>query len=1173
MAFVHLHVHSEYSLLDGACRIRELARTAKENGHTAVAITDHGVMYGVPSFYRACLDEGVRPIIGCEVYVAARTRFDKTHERDAQSNHLVLLVQNETGYRNLITLVSKGFTEGFYGRPRVDLDLLRAHSEGLIALSACLAGYIPRCILAGDITEADRYARELHDIFGAENFYLEIQNHGLEEQKTVLTELVAMSERLTIPLVATNDVHYLTRRDAEAQAVMMCIQMNRTIAEGRPIGFETDEFYYKSTEEMTRLFAAVPEAIENTARIAERCTFEMEFGKLTLPKFKTPSGEDETTYLRRLAEEGLASRVARGDIVFTEKNTEEVYRARMAYELDVVSSMGYSGYYLIVWDFIRYAKEKGITVGPGRGSGAGSLVAFHIGITDVDSIAFDLLFERFLNPERISMPDFDIDFCDDRRDEVIAYVTERYGSDHVAQIVTFGTLAARAAVRDVGRALGMKLSRVDAVAKLIPRALDVTLESALRGKELRAMYEEDEEVRKLIDMAKRLEGMPRHASTHAAGVIITDKPVSHYVPLAQNSETVVTQYDMERVAELGLVKFDFLAIRYLTIMANAEREIREHRPEFDLTKIPLDDAATYDLIGKGNTEGIFQLESAGMRQMLATLQPDRFEDIIAAIALYRPGPMDSIPRYIERRHDAAKVTYETPELAPILETTYGCIVYQEQVMQIFRDLAGYSLGRADLVRRAMAKKKTEAMERERADFISGAESRGISRRSAEQIFDEMAGFAKYAFNKSHAAAYAVNSYRTAYLKTHFPREYLAALLTSVLGSAEKTAEYVEECTRNGIRLLPPSVLASYADFHVVGGDIRYGLLAIKNLGRGFVNRLIKERENAPFTTFEDFVRRMQKHELNKRQLESLIKSGALDGLDAHRAQMLASYESLIEDAAGASRNNLAGQLDLFAAASDVAPKFALPDVPELSSRERLALEKESSGLYFTGHLLDEYAEHIAALAPMHFSALLPDENGEFSIEDRAKICLCGMVEHRKNKETRAGKMMAFVTMSDKFGSGEIVVFSEPLERFAHLLVSGEAIAVVGTASIEDDRIRVLLSDAFPLLPNGTPAIAALRQEQKKSPPAEQNRTQARLKETETTDGKEKTLYLKVPDRESAPCRRALAVISIFSGSAPVVLYEAGTAKYHRMTGIGAALTPFVLSELRELLGDENVVLK
>ncbi len=1174
--FAHLHLHSEYSLLDGACRVADIPRRAKEMGQDAVAITDHGVMYGVVEFYRACVKEGVKPIIGCEVYVAKRSRFDKVHDLDSSSYHLVLLCENETGYRNLIRMVSLAFTEGFYSKPRVDMDLLRQHHEGLIALSACLAGYIPRHIVSGEYEEAEKYARKMRDIFGEDHFYLEIQDHGLEEQKTVNRAILDISEKTGIPLVATNDVHYLRRGDAESQAILMCIQTNNVITDGRPIGFETDEFYMKSTAEMERLFADYPGAIANTAKIADMCDFHFTFGETQLPRFRPEDGSEPAAYLTRLAWEGLAARVDAGHIIYTAGREESQYRERVEYELSVIEKMGYCEYYLIVWDFVRHSKSAGIPVGPGRGSGAGSLVAYLLGITDIDPLRFDLLFERFLNPERVSMPDFDIDFCYDRRDEAIAYVREKYGADHTAQIITFGTMAARAVIRDVGRALGMSYADVDDVARQIPRTLGITLADALKMDGLKKMYDEDPDVRRLVDTAMALEGMPRHASTHAAGVVITEKPISEYVPLAVNNTIPVTQFDMNTVADLGLLKFDFLALRYLTIISQAEAQIRENHPDFDISAIPVDDRRTFDLITAGKTEGVFQLESGGMRQTLMQMKPERIDDIIAAIALYRPGPMDSIPKYIENSRDRSRIRYATPLLAPILDVTNGCIVYQEQVMQIFRVVAGYSLGRADIVRRAISKKKLSVLESERVSFLSGAAERGIDEGAAADLFEEIVGFANYAFNKSHAAAYGVLSYRTAYLKAHYPREYNSALLTSVLGSADKMAEYIAECARVGIKILPPHVNESDRDFHVDGTNIRFGLLALKNLGRPFVESLLAERKRGgKFASFDDFMHRMGDTISNKRQLEMLIKSGALDGLGAKRSQLLTVYETVLDARSAANRQSVAGQLDLFSTPAAVEdspaiPAISLPDIPEYSARDLLALEKDSSGLYFSGHILDDYSRHVEQIQPDAIASIkasftademeeesVPDAGGK-QYTDKQSVKIAGIIARRQNKATRGGEQMAFLTVEDRTGEIEVIVFAKSLETFGASLLLNEAVVISGTISLreeEDPKILLrsakLLSDNASFVPPKSSAPAASTPQDSKKSPAK--------------------LFLKVDSMDSELYKRAESFIGIFPGTFPVVFYDASAGKYFRADGYGVELNDFVLRELRCILGDDAVI--
>lgn len=1164
--FVHLHLHSEYSLLDGACRIADIPKAVRAAGHTACAITDHGAMYGVVDFYKACKKEGIKPIIGCEVYVAPESRFDREYGRDHAPEHLVLLCENETGYKNLIYMVSEAFQTGFYSKPRIDMDLLRGHSEGLIALSACLAGRIPRLISAGNYEAAKAYALEMHQLFGPDRFYLEVQDHGLSEQKIVNDALFQMSEQLGIGLVATNDVHYLRRSDSDAQAILMCIQTNSCIEDGRPIGFETDEFYYKETWEMERLFSDHPEALTNTVKIADMCQLDFQFDKTFFPSYKCPGGERPGAYLESLAMTGLERRVKEGTIDF-QKIPRETYLQRLQYELPVIDGMGYSEYYLIVWDFVYWAKSHGIPVGPGRGSGAGSLVAYLVGITDVDPIRFDLLFERFLNPERVSMPDFDIDFCYDRRDEVIQYVREKYGEDHVAQIITFGTMAARAVVRDVGRALGMPYGEVDVVARQIPHTLNMTLEKALEGKELSEMYESDPKVRRLIDVGRALEGMPRHASTHAAGVVITENPLTDYVPLAVNNGVCVTQFNMDTVAELGLLKFDFLALRYLTIIAAAEKEIARQHPGFSMATIPLDDKAVYAMISKGNTDGVFQLESGGMRQMLTQLCPENIDDIIAAIALYRPGPMESIPRYIEARH-GKKPEMLIPQLEPILASTYGCIVYQEQVMRIFQDVAGYSLGHADIVRRAISKKKAQVLLSEKEAFVRGAVERGISGEKAEKLFDDIAAFANYAFNKSHAAAYAMISYQTAYLKAHYLKEYNCALLTSVQGSPGKIAEYIGECKRRGIPVLPPDINASMTDFHADESGIRFGLVALKNVGRSFIDAVVAERTSSgPFLDFDDFLVRSRKLGINKRQMEALIKSGTLDCLGPKRSQMLTVYESLLERS---EAPGLDGQLDLFSAVpmgKEVAPKTVFPDIPELSTAEKLHLERESCGMYLSGHILDDYTNHMEALQCANAAGIIAsfsqDAEGEAEYQEKETVTLAGVILARTNKTTRGGDAMAFITLEDLTGEIELLIFPGTLSAHGHLLTVGNAIAVRGTISVrEEEDPKILVNNIMALERNGgsTPMFSAKEQVVVR-------------KRTIAGEPSAQKLYLKVPSQSSEVFRRVCAFLSIFRGNVPVTFYDDEAKTAFRGANFGAAVNDFTLSELREILGEAAVVVK
>ena len=1150
--FVHLHLHSEYSMLDGACRIEDIPKAAREAGHKAAAITDHGVMYGVVAFYKACVAEGIKPIIGCEVYMAARTRFDKTHEFDSEKYHLVLLVKNEIGYRNLIHMVSKSFTEGFYSKPTIDIDLLSEYHEGLIALSACLGGYIPQMILGNSYKEAEKYALRLYEIFGEDNFYLELQNHGIDEQERVNTVLAAISENTGIPLVATNDVHYIKREGAEKQAILMCIQTNNVITDGRPLGFETNEFYYKSTDEMTDLFSKYTDAIENTVKIAEMCDFNFVFNKTYLPVFKPDNGQSPKDYLRALTYDGLKKRVDLGQIEYTYIYTEEDYKNRIDYELTVIISMGYAEYFLIVWDFVNFAKTNEIPTGPGRGSGAGSLVAYLLSITDVDPIKYKLLFEAFLNPERISMPDFDIDFCYDRRDEVIRYVIEKYGADHVAQIVTFGTMAARAAVRDVGRALGMSYSEVDTIAKFIPHRLKITINEAIEEiPELKALYEENMSAQRLLDMAMSLEGMPRHSSTHAAGVVITDKPMSHYVPLSGNDGTIVTQFDMDTIASLGLLKFDFLALRYLTIISDTEKLIRKDDETFNILDIPLDDEKTYELISQGHTDGMFQLESGGMRQMLVNLRPHSIEDIMISIALYRPGPMESIPRYIENHNSGKEVKYKIPQLKNILDETYGCIVYQEHVMEIFREIAGYTYGRADIVRRAISKKKADVIDKEKGDFIAGAVKKGVSEEDALGLFRDMTGFANYGFKKSHAAAYAVISYQSAYLKCNYPSKYLASLLTSVLGNNIKTAQYINECSRYGIKVLPPDINESEIMFHVSGNDIQFGLLAIKNVGQAFLKLILAEREISPFTSFIDFIVRMSaNNELNRRQIEALICAGSFDKLGVYRSRLMASYEKIIDIQAERKRKNIEGQLDLLSIGSidNSQIDFKYPDLPEYTLKEKLAMEKENTGMYFSGHMLDDYTKHIEILKSVQISEILnaaESDDGTLTYKEKSLVSTAGIVSKRVNKTTKNGDSMAFIMLEDRYAEIEAVVFPKVLEMYSQYLLTDTAVLINGEITVkEDEAPKILVRTIEPLKNNSAFVVKA-----------------------------DPKLYLRVPDMKCSAYKRIRGIISVFEGKVPVTFYDNSKQRYITVNDLKVEASEFVLHEMRELLGDENVVLK
>ena len=1171
--FVHLHLHTEYSLLDGACRIKDIPEAVIAAGHSAVAMTDHGGMYGTMQFYRTCREKGIKPIIGCEVYVAPGSRFDRVPGREGGSHHLVLLCENETGYRNLTYMVSKAFTEGFYSRPRVDLDLLRHHSEGLIALSACLSGEIPSALSAGDRDRAETIAKNYKQIFGKDHFYIELQNHGIAEERQILPELYALARELDIPVVATNDVHYLRKSDARAQTVLMCIQTNTTLADGGRPGFETEEFYYKSTAEMERLFGGFEGAIENTAKIAAMCDLELEHEGYLLPTYPLNEGENAADLLRLRTYEGIERLMLAGRIPAEGFELKD-YIERADYELDVIHSMGFDDYFLIVSDYVGFAKGADIPVGPGRGSGCGSLVAFGTGITDIDPLRFDLLFERFLNPERVSMPDIDIDFCYNRRDEVLAYVKDKYGADRVSQIITFGTLAARAAIRDCGRALGMSYADVDEIAKLVPRELDVTLDTALVVPALKEKYNSSDEIRELIDTARLLEGMPRNVSIHAAGVVITERPVYEYLPLAVSSGNAVTQFDMDTVASLGLLKFDFLALRYLTIIDDAVKMIKERDPDFNIETVDLCDKKTYELISSGQTSGVFQLESSGMRAMLTNLCPESIDDILAAIALYRPGPMESIPKYIEGKNAPEKVEYAHPLLEPILRPTYGCIVYQEQVMNIFRTVAGFSFGRADIVRRAMSKKKASALAAERDNFISGAAERGVDRETAEKLFEDMSSFASYAFNKSHAAAYAMLSFRTAYLKAHHPREYFSALLTSVLGNADKIAEYIAEANRAGIRVLPPDINRSMLDFHVSGNDITFGLLALKNVGRQFVDKLILERIDRPFASFSEFIERMSENDLNRRMVESLIKAGAFDSLGVYRSRLLATLDEALMAISRKSRGNIAGQMDMFSMPeSDIGggESIVYPEIPEFSTKDLLYMEREAAGLFFSGHLLDGYKLHIDSLSPNRIVEIVGSEEEEDpdTLSDGTKVCLCGIISSVTQKTTRKGDGMAFATLEDRSGSLELVVFSKQYETYRRHIEEDNAVCITGTVSRrEGEKGKILVNTAVMLL---TDEEFKRRKEQpapivQKAAPKPQEKTMPAQKKPISV------VYIRVPSKNTEVYKKCENIVEIFEGLTRVSFYFADTKKYSEYIH-GIQLSDAVIAELRRLAGDDSVVLK
>ena len=1155
--FVHLHLHTEYSLLDGATRISTIADKALSDGQTAVAITDHGVMYGAVEFYNSMKSKGIKPIIGCEVYVAPRGRFLKEGKVDNSGHHLILLCKNEIGYKNLSYMVSESFINGFYSRPRIDMDLLREHHEGLIALSGCVGGYIPQLILAGTLSDAEKYALEMKELFG-DDFYLEVQNHGMDDERRVAYALKLISDKCDIPLVATNDVHYLEKSDADIQATLMCVQTNSVITEGRPFGFETDEYYFKTAEEMKSLFAAFPGAVENTVKIAEKCNFDFTFNELHLPDFEPEDGLTHKEKLRLDAYRGFEERAEKGRFDFS-KNSREAYVERMEYELSVIDKMGFNAYFLIVSDFVAFAKNNDIPVGPGRGSGAGSLIAFCIGITDVDPIAFDLLFERFLNPERVSMPDFDIDFCYNRREEVIDYVKRKYGEDKVAQIVTFGTLAPRMAVRDVGRALGLPYGKVDTIAKMIPFDA-ASIDDALSNKDLRKEYIEDSEVRNLIEVSRGVEGMPRHASTHAAGVVITKKPTWEYVPLSYSGTGVVTQFDMNTSASLGLVKFDFLGLRYITVIHDAEALIRKRIPDFDISRVPFDDKKTFKLLCDAKSDGVFQLESGGMKAVLSRLAPSCFEDIIACIALFRPGPMDSIDKFIARKHGNEATEYKIPELKEILDVTYGCIVYQEQVMQICRKLAGYSYARADIVRRAMSKKKTSAMQAERDAFLDGCVANGIDRNDAADIFDEMVGFAKYAFNKSHATVYGVTSYRTAYLKAHYPAEYFAALLSSVLDNSKKLKEYIADAHKFGVKVLPPDINKSDVDFTVSDGNIRFGLLAIKNVGQVFAKSVIKNRQNGEYTAFDKFVSAMAGSDLNKRTLESLIKCGAFDSLGVTRSSLLTCYEAIVDAELESKHSNVAGQFDLFSVGvgGDVmeAPPYEYPEMPEFSLRELLVLEKESSGMYFSGHMADNYSRHIDALGVDRISDIL-DAFSEDAVvvnpkyKDKSQVKIAGIITARKTKVTKNGSTMAYITLEDRFAEMEIVVFAKQYTANYSELYVDNAVCICGNISAEEgEDPKLLLSSVEKLTPNSS-----------------------YVEEQKVESDKKNILYIRVKDQKDERIPLIYRMSALNRGQTQIVLFDDSTRKSLAMKNILIDPTDKVIAKLRDIFGQNDVVLR
>lgn len=1066
MNFSHLHVHTEYSLLDGSNKIKEYVARVKELGMNSAAITDHGVMYGVIDFYREAKKNGIKPILGCEVYVAPNSRFDReiTGGED-RYYHLVLLAENNTGYSNLMKIVSKGFVDGYYYKPRVDKSLLREYHEGIIALSACLAGEVPRYISKGLYDNAKKAALEYQEIFGKDNFFLELQDHGIPEQGIVNQRLLQMSEELGIELVATNDVHYTYAEDEKPHDILLCIQTGKKLQDENRMRYEGGQYYVKSPEEMANLFPYALQALENTQKIADRCDVEIEFGVTKLPKYDVPDGMTSWEYLNKLCYEGLERRY---------ENPPEELRERLKYELDTIQHMGYVDYFLIVWDFINYAKRHDIAVGPGRGSAAGSIVSYCLEITNIDPMRYQLLFERFLNPERVSMPDIDVDFCFERRPEVIDYVMRKYGKDRVVQIVTFGTLAARGVIRDVGRVMDLPYAFVDNIAKMIPQELNITIDKALKmNSELRSTYESDEQVKYLIDMCKRLEGLPRHSSMHAAGVVISQKSVDEYVPLSRASDgTIVTQFTMTTLEELGLLKMDFLGLRTLTVIQNAVNLAKQKNPDFQIDKIDYNDQAVLDYIGTGKTDGIFQLESAGMKGFMKELKPHSLEDIIAGISLYRPGPMDFIPQYIKGKNDASSITYDCPQLEPILAPTYGCIVYQEQVMQIVQALAGYTLGRSDLLRRAMSKKKGDVMQKERQIFVYGDEEtgvpgcikNGIDEKTANKIYDEMIDFAKYAFNKSHAAAYAVVSYQTAFLKYYYPVEYMAALMTSVIENPSKVAAYIYACRQMNIKILPPDINRGYADFSVDEGNIRYGLAAIKSIGKPIIQTIVEERkEYGEFKNLEDFISRMSTREaLNKRAIENFIKAGALDCLGGTRKQFMSIYIQIVDHVNQEKKYSMTGQMSLFDLVSEEEKsdfQIQLPKVGEYAKETKLAFEKEVLGVYISGHPLEEYEEQWQkAISATTLDFQLDEESNHSKVHDGAREIIGGFITEKTMKATKTNQMMAFVTVEDLLGTVEVVVFPRDYEKNRNLLEVDRKVFIKGRVSEEDDKPSKLICE-------------------------------------------------------------------------------------------------------------------
>ena len=1155
MQFCHLHTHTEYSLLDGEASIKKLVARVKELGMDSCAITDHGSMYGVVDFYREAKAQGIHPVIGCEVYMAPRSRFEKVHDIDNKTSHLILLAENQRGYKNLIKLVSAGYIDGFYYKPRIDFEMLKEHSEGIIALSACIAGEVPKALLRGDYDEAKKIALKYAEVLGKDNYFLEIQDHGLSEQKRIIPDMLRLSEETGIGLVATNDIHYLKKEDAKYQDVLMCIQMEKKVDDPDRMKFETEEFYIKSPEEMMALFEYVPQAIENTEKIAKRCNVDFDFGTRHLPAYAVPDGKDAFEYLRELCQSGLEKRYS---------PVSDELQKRLDYELGVIKSMGFVDYFLIVWDFIHFAKNNGVMVGPGRGSAAGSIVAYSLGITTVDPIKYGLIFERFLNPERVSMPDIDIDFAPNGRQKIIDYVVEKYGEGQVAQIITFGTMKAKLAIRDVGRALDIPYAEVDKVAKLVPFDLKMTISKALDiSTELHALYENDPQIKELLDTSMALEGLPRHASTHAAGVVITSEPIVNYVPLQLNSENfITTQFTKDTVENLGLLKMDFLGLRNLTVIENAVKIIKRTRGiDLNMDEIDYDCKEVYELISSGNTDGVFQLESAGMQSFMQELKPDTLEDVIAGIALYRPGPMEQIPRYIKSKKNPKTIKYKHPLLKNILDVTYGCMVYQEQVLEIVRTLAGYSLGKADSMRRVISKKKADQMVIERKNFIYGSDDgdipgcikNGIDEQTAISIFDEINDFANYAFNKSHAAAYAFVTYQTAYLKTFYPVEYMASLISSI-DDLDKINHYIANCKEMGIDRLPPDVNKSEDTFTVENNSIRFGLSAVKNVGRAMILNLVSERKNnGEFKTFSDFIDRMAGRDMNKRALEGLISCGAFDSMGVKRSQLLAVYEKALDGTARAARDNVAGQMSLFDTIEEQS-EMQFPNIDELDKKTMLKMEKQSTGLYFSGHPMEEYTDKIKKLTKYNISDVLTsvhkDEDGNYhavegGLQDGDMMIICAAIASRKNKTTRSNAQMAFLNVEDVYGSVECIVFPKVLNEFSPLLQEDNLVAIACRLSIREDEAPKILMQSVQLLDEALMA--------KKEP---------------------KRLYIQLETRNDENLKNVEKYLSPYQGNMEVRLFFKDTRK---MSSVPRRLwfngTENAIYDLKNIFGEDNVKIK